>query len=87
MLDDGAFKPDLRRDADTFIDTLIRHTLEGCFSAPEYGGNTHLHGWELVGLEVDSQPLGYSIEIGADTFCGPTFLRWTARFEPTSSRG
>jgi len=61
MLDDGAFKPDPRRDGDTFIDTLIRHTLEGCFSAPEYGGNTHLHGWELVGLEGDSQPLGYSI--------------------------
>jgi hypothetical protein len=61
MLDGGAFKPDPRRDGDTFIDTLIRQTLEGCFSAPEYGGNKRLMGWRLIGLEGDSQPLGYSI--------------------------
>src|SRR5207244_12303079 len=45
----------------TLIDILIPHTLEGCFAAPEYGGNRHLGGWKLVGLEGDDQPLGYSI--------------------------
>ena len=44
-----------------FVDLLIQHTLEGCFSLPEYGGNRDARGWALVGLEGDSQPLGYSI--------------------------
>ncbi len=61
MLDAGAFMPDPRRDGATFVDLLIRHTLEGAFSAPEYGGNAGTQGWALVGLEGDSQPLGYSI--------------------------
>jgi hypothetical protein len=56
----GAFPRDLRRDA-TFPDLLIQHTLEGCFAAPEYGGNRRLGGWKLAGLEGDSQPLGFSI--------------------------
>lgn len=54
------FARDPRRGL-TFIDILITHTLEGCFSAPEYGGNRHLGGWKLIGLEGDDQPLGYSI--------------------------
>src|SRR5262245_23372194 len=49
-----------RRDV-TFLDILIVHTLEGCLAAPEYGGNLDLGGWQLVGLEGDDQPLGYSI--------------------------
>jgi hypothetical protein len=61
MLDHGGFKPDPRRGGDTFMDVLIRHTLEGCFSVPEYGGNTKGQGWALVGLEGDVQPLGFSI--------------------------
>lgn len=61
MLDDGAFAPDPRRDGATFVDLVIRHTLEGCFAPPEYGGNTKTQGWALVGLEGDSQPLGFSI--------------------------
>jgi hypothetical protein len=61
MLDHGAFKPDPRRGGDTFMDVLIRHTLEGCFAPPEYGGNTKGQGWALVGLEGDVQPLGFSI--------------------------
>jgi hypothetical protein len=43
------------------MDILIRHTIEGCFSVPEYGGNAKGRGWALIGLEGDSQPLGYSI--------------------------
>jgi hypothetical protein len=60
MLDQGAFQPDPRRGAN-FMDILIRHTIEGCFSVPEYGGNAKGQGWALIGLEGDSQPLGYSI--------------------------
>jgi hypothetical protein len=60
MLDSGAFPVDPRRGA-TFTEILIRHTLEGCFSPPEYGGNTDTQGWQLAGLEGDVQPLGYSI--------------------------
>jgi hypothetical protein len=65
MLDSGAFASDPRRDNKTFITLLIQHTLEGCFAAPEYGGN-HIangqpQGWAMLGLEGDSQPLGYSV--------------------------
>jgi hypothetical protein len=64
-LDNGAFAPDPRRNGYTFIDVLIEHTLEGCFAAPEYGGNCRVlgrpQGWAMIGLEGDSQPLGYSI--------------------------
>jgi hypothetical protein len=61
MLDDGAFRPDPRRGGATFVDLLIQHTLEGCFAAPEYGGNRRAAGWGMLGLEGDSQPLGYSL--------------------------
>ena len=44
-----------------FLDVVIRHTIEGCFSAPEYGGNEDGAGWRMIGIEGDSQPLGYSI--------------------------
>jgi hypothetical protein len=44
-----------------FFEVVIEHTLEGCFSAPEYGGNHERLGWRLIGLEGDSQPLGYSV--------------------------
>jgi gluconate 2-dehydrogenase gamma chain len=45
----------------TFLDLVIAHTLEGCFAAPEYGGNRYGGGWRMVGIEGDSQPLGYSL--------------------------
>ncbi len=64
LLDTGPasvrFAPDLRRGG-TFIDLLVQHTLEGCFTPPEYGGNHRLRGWKMLGLEGDDQPLGYSI--------------------------
>jgi hypothetical protein len=44
-----------------FIGLLIMHTLEGCFGVPEYGGNRDQLGWLMLGLEGDSQPLGFSI--------------------------
>jgi hypothetical protein len=61
QIDDGVFEPDPRRGNRTFVDLLIQHTLEGCFAAPEYGGNRRGRGWEMLGLEGDSQPLGFSI--------------------------
>jgi hypothetical protein len=57
----GAFAPDPRRGNLTFLDLLIQHTLQGCFAAPEYGGNRRARGWRMIGFEGDSQPLGYSI--------------------------
>jgi hypothetical protein len=55
----GAFPPDPRRPP--FLAVVIQHTLEGCFSAPEYGGNHRGRGWQMLGLEGDDQPLGYSL--------------------------
>jgi hypothetical protein len=43
------------------MDVLISHTIEGCLAAPEYGGNRQLAGWKMVGLEGDTQPLGFSV--------------------------
>jgi len=57
----GVFAPDPRRGNRTFMDLLIQHTLEGCFAAPEYGGNAGGRGWALLDLEGDSQPLGFSL--------------------------
>ena len=62
---EGVLQPDARRGG-TFIDLLIQHTLEGCFGVPEYGGNKKRRGWRMIGLEGDSQPLGYSIFSTAD---------------------
>jgi hypothetical protein len=59
-LDGGVLPTDPRRGT-TFLDVVIQHTLEGCFAPPEYGGNVHLRGWRMLGLEGDDQPLGYSL--------------------------
>ena len=61
LFDAGAFQPDPRRGGMTFISLVIEHTLEGCLALPEYGGNRGRRGWKMLGLEGDSQPLGYSI--------------------------
>lgn len=55
------FPPDPSRNGRSFVDLLIRHTLEGCFAPPEYGGNANTDGWRLIGIEGDVQPLGYSL--------------------------
>lgn len=60
-LDAGVFAPDPARGGMTFVDLLIQHTLEGCFCAPEYGGNRHGRGWRMLGIEGDDQPLGFSL--------------------------
>jgi hypothetical protein len=45
---------------DDFRQLLIELVTEAAFSAPEYGGNPNLAGWQLVHFEGDSQPQGYS---------------------------
>jgi hypothetical protein len=57
---DRSFPRDPRRGA-TFMDLVIQHTIEGCFAPPEYGGNRRTRGWQLLGLEGDNQPLGFSL--------------------------
>jgi hypothetical protein len=57
---DAAFAPDPRR-RQSFMDILITHVIEGCFAAPEYGGNADARGWRMIGIEGDTQPLGFSI--------------------------
>jgi hypothetical protein len=44
-----------------FVTLLTYHTVEGMLSVPEYGGNRNRLGWQLVGFDGDSQPLGYAI--------------------------
>ena len=57
---DSVFPVDPVRDK-SFLDIVIAHTIEGCFSAPEYGGNAGGAGWRMLGIEGDDQPLGFSI--------------------------
>ena len=45
----------------SFFELVIEHTLQGSFAAPEYGGNRDTAGWRMLGIEGDSQPLGYSM--------------------------
>jgi len=49
-----------KADAD-FVTLLHYHTVEGMLCAPEYGGNRDRIGWQLVGFDGDSQPLGYTL--------------------------
>jgi hypothetical protein len=61
QLDSPGVLPIDPRTGKTFLDIVIQHTLEGSFSAPEYGGNQKTLGWKMLGIEGDNQPLGYSI--------------------------
>lgn len=39
---------------------LYEHANEGCYGAPEYGGNRDGRGWDAIGFPGDSQPRGYT---------------------------
>ncbi|HEY5011137.1 MAG TPA: gluconate 2-dehydrogenase subunit 3 family protein [Acidimicrobiia bacterium] len=41
---------------------LYGHANEGCYGAPEYGGNRDGRGWAAIGFPGDSQPRGYTDE-------------------------
>ncbi len=45
---------------ETFLDALVQLVFEGAFSAPEYGGNRDMLGWQMVHYEGDLMPLGFS---------------------------
>lgn len=52
---------DARLDADPeFRDLLYEHVVEGCYAAPEYGGNRDLGGWRAIEFPGDVQPRGYT---------------------------
>ena len=71
-LDDGGARARARRGARrasrvlprrdrNFIALVTQHTIEGAFAAPEYGGNRRGWAGRMLGLEGDSQPLGYAL--------------------------
>jgi len=52
-------------DSSTFFDLVRRHTIEGTFCDPHYGGNANFVGWDLIGypgirivVTEDQQRLG-----------------------------
>ncbi len=47
-------------DAASFFDMVLRHTIEGTFSDPHYGGNRDFIGWEMLGYP------GLRLGVGAD---------------------
>jgi hypothetical protein len=56
-----ADEQDRRLDADpTFKHLLYKHACEGCYGAPEYGGNRDLAGWRAIQFDGDVQPRGYT---------------------------
>ena len=42
-----------------FTDLLLEHTIEACYSVPEYGGNPDGVLWASIGFPGDVQPRGY----------------------------
>lgn len=54
---------DARLDAlGDFRALLYVHACEGCYGAPEYGGNRDGAGWDAIGFAGDAQPRGYTDE-------------------------
>jgi len=49
----------LPADSSGFTDLLFGHTVEGCYGAPEYGGNAGLVMWRSIQFPGDVQPRGY----------------------------
>jgi len=46
--------------APEFRALLYGHANEGCYGAPEYGGNRDGRGWAAISFPGDSQPRGYT---------------------------
>ena len=60
-VDEQEQKVRLRADHD-FLGLLHRHTCEGMYGAPAYGGNRGLVGWSNANFRGDVQPAGYTDE-------------------------
>ena len=50
----------LAQDPGGFMTLLFGHTIEGVYSAPEYGGNAGLVGWHEIAWPGDRQPRRYT---------------------------
>jgi hypothetical protein len=50
-----------------FVNMVTEHVMEGLLCDPVYGGNRDFVGWQLVGFDGDSQPLGYTLGFDEDT--------------------
>jgi hypothetical protein len=50
-----------------FTDLLFQHTIEGCYGAPEYGGNTDEVMWRSIEFPGDVQPRGYRADQVTDS--------------------
>ncbi|MBH98045.1 MAG: hypothetical protein CMM56_06280 [Rhodospirillaceae bacterium] len=57
-------------DSATFFNLMLRHTIEGTFSDPAYGGNQDFIGWEMIGypglrlgVTVEQQQMDYVPEM------------------------
>ena len=48
------------KDMTEFRNVLFVHAIEGFLSAPEYGGNQGLVGWNEISFKGDTQPRGYT---------------------------
>jgi Gluconate 2-dehydrogenase subunit 3 len=59
---DGAEQDRRLAAAPAFRSLLYGHANEGCYGAPEYGGNRDGRGWAAIGFPGDSQPHGYTDE-------------------------
>jgi hypothetical protein len=59
QLDPRAQDQRLRSLAD-FTELLFKHSCEGMYGAPEYGGNRDGSGWEAIGFAGDVQPRGWT---------------------------
>ncbi len=46
----------------SFTQLLFEHTIEGLYSAPEYGGNQGRAGWKDIAFPGDIQPRGYTAD-------------------------
>jgi hypothetical protein len=72
--------PALGRTSSEFRATIRELIVEGCFAAPEYGGNHDLQGWKLASFPGDSQPLGYTDdEVTLADAHDPDSLSWIAK--------
>ena len=59
--DQDGDEQDARLAADpAFQHLLYKHACEGCYGAPEYGGNRDLAGWQAIQFAGDVQPRGYT---------------------------
>jgi hypothetical protein len=57
----------LAATSQAFRDMLTEHTVEGLLCDPVYGGNRNQVGWQLIGFDGDSQPLGYTLGFDEET--------------------